>query len=168
MILDFVAIDFETASYSPHSACSVGLAEYRNGGKCRTFYSRIRPPQLYVRPDFTAIHGLTADDLRDAPSFDILWPEIRAFIGGLPLLAHNAAFDRSILQATLAWYGIECPPYRFYCSLQAARRAWPEGRHALTVLAGRFGIVYDAHNALADAETCARIFLLAQQETDAP
>lgn len=148
MILDFVAIDFETASYSPHSACSVGLAEYRNGGKCRTFYSRIRPPQLYVRPDFTAIHGLTADDLRDAPSFDILWPEIRAFIGGLPLLAHNAAFDRSVLQAT--------------------RRAWPERRHALTVLAGRFGIVYDAHNALADAETCARIFLLAQQETDAP
>ena len=59
MILDFTAIDFETAYYRSESACSIGLVRFRDGKAVDSFYSLIRPPSLYVRPDFTAIHGLT-------------------------------------------------------------------------------------------------------------
>ena len=55
MILDFTAIDFETAYYRKESACSIGLVRFRDGEEVDSFYSLIRPPSLYVRPDFTAM-----------------------------------------------------------------------------------------------------------------
>jgi DNA polymerase-3 subunit epsilon len=154
--MNFVAIDFETAKYSRESAISVGLAKYRNGRLVDSWYSLIRPPTLYIRPDFTEIHGLTAADVQDAPFFDMVWGEnIRPFIGNLPLAAHNAAFDMSVLRAALDWYDLPVPQLKYFCTLKLARAAWPELKsHALTKLGEHFGIDYDAHNALADAQTC--------------
>jgi len=159
---EFIAIDFETAMYSPDSAISVGLVKYRDFEAVDAFYSLIRPPRLYVRPDFTEIHGLTADDVRDAPDFGQVWEDkIRGFIGATPLAAHNAAFDIKVLRATLGYYGVPLPELRYFCSLALARRVWPGLRsHALTALGREFNIIYDAHNALADAETCGKIISL--------
>jgi DNA polymerase-3 subunit epsilon len=154
--MNFCTIDFETAKYSRESACSVGLVKFLNGKAADTFYSLIRPPVLYIRPDFTDIHGLTIEDVRDAPSFADVWESgILPFIGDLPLAAHNAAFDMGVLRAALAWYELPLPSIRYFCTLELARAAWPELKsHALTSLGGHFGISYDAHNALADARTC--------------
>ncbi|MDR3160691.1 MAG: 3'-5' exonuclease [Spirochaetaceae bacterium] len=154
--MNFIAIDFETAKYSRESACSVGLVKFLGGKAADTFYSLIRPPVLYIRPDFTDIHGLTVEDVRDAPSFAEVWNRsLRPFIGDLPLAAHNAAFDMGVLRAALDWYDLPVPPLRYFCTLQLARAAWPELKsHALTRLGEHFGITYDAHNALADAQTC--------------
>jgi DNA polymerase-3 subunit epsilon len=154
--MNFVAIDFETAEYSRESAVSVGLAKYKGGRLVDSWYSLIRPPKLYIRPDFTDIHGLTVEDVRDAPDFAEIWENsLRPFIGGLPLAAHNAAFDMGVLRAALDWYELPVPPLKYFCTLKLARAAWPELKsHALTKLGEHFGIDYDAHNALADAQTC--------------
>jgi DNA polymerase-3 subunit epsilon len=154
--MDFIAIDFETAKYSRESACSVGLVRFRGGKTAETFYSLIRPPVLYIRPDFTDIHGITVEDVRDALDFAELWENsIRPFIGTLPLAAHNAAFDMGVLRAALEWYELPIPPLNYFCTLRLARVAWPElESHALTSLGEHFGITYDAHNALEDAQTC--------------
>jgi DNA polymerase-3 subunit epsilon len=154
--MNFVAIDFETAEYSRESAVSVGLAKYSGGRLVDSWYSLIRPPKLYIRPDFTDIHGLTVEDVRDASSFAEVWANsLRPFIAGLPLAAHNAAFDMSVLRAALDWYDLPVPPLKYFCTLKLARAAWPELKsHALTKLGEHFGIDYDAHNALADAQTC--------------
>ncbi|MDR0404100.1 MAG: 3'-5' exonuclease [Treponema sp.] len=154
--MNFITIDFETAKYSRESACSAGLVKFVNGKAADSFYSLIRPPSLYIRPDFTDIHGLTVDDVRDAPNFAEVWNNgIRPFIGGLPLAAHNANFDMGVLRAALEWYDLPVPPLKYFCTLRLARSAWPElESHALTALSRHFGIVYDAHNALEDARTC--------------
>jgi DNA polymerase-3 subunit epsilon len=121
-----------------------------------SFYSLIRPPVLYIRPEFTEIHGLTVEDVRDAPDFAEVWENgILPFTGDLPLAAHNAAFDMGVLRAALSWYKLPLPLIRYFCTLRLARAAWPElESHALTSLGEHFGIVYDAHNALEDAQTC--------------
>ncbi|MDR0586997.1 MAG: 3'-5' exonuclease [Treponema sp.] len=157
--MNFIAIDFETAKYSRESACSVGMVKFLNGKAVDTFYSLIRPPALYIRPDFTDIHGLTVEDVRDAPNFAEVWESgILPFIGGLPLAAHNAVFDMGVLRAALEWYGLPVPLLGYFCTLRLARATWPElGSHALTSLGEHFGIIYDAHNALADAETCGTV-----------
>ncbi|MDR2209977.1 MAG: 3'-5' exonuclease [Spirochaetaceae bacterium] len=154
--MNFVAIDFETAKYSQESACSVGLVKFLDGKAADTFYSLIRPPSLYIRPDFTGIHGLTVDDVRDAPNFAEVWKTgILPFTGGLPLAAHNAVFDMGVLRAALTWYELPMPQLEYFCTLALARAAWPElESHALPSLGEHFGIAYDAHNALADARTC--------------
>jgi DNA polymerase-3 subunit epsilon len=154
--MHFVAIDFETAKYTRESACSVGLVKFLDGKAADTYYSLIRPPVLYIRPDFTDIHGLTVNDVRDAPRFADVWQDrLLPFIGDLPLAAHNAAFDMGVLRAVLEWYDLPVPPLSHFCTLKLARAAWPDLKsHALTSLGQHFGIVYAAHNALADAQTC--------------
>jgi DNA polymerase-3 subunit epsilon len=167
-MLDFVTLDFETAAYSPESACSVGLVKYRNGRIISSYYSLIRPPQLYIRPDFTDIHGLEVSDVADAPPFCEIWKEIVPFISGFNLAAHNARFDMNILTSTLVYYDIPVPELRYFCTLELARRVWPELKsHALTSLGKEFNISYNAHNALEDAETCGKIVLLAAEKQSA-
>jgi DNA polymerase III subunit epsilon len=164
--MNFVSIDFETAKYSRESACSVGLVKYKDGKVTDTYYSLIRPPVLYIRPDFTEIHGLTVDDVKDAPTFAGLWESaIKPFIGSLPLAAHNAQFDMDVLWHVLERYELEIPSFPYFCTCSLARHTWPELKsHALASLAEHFGIVYNAHNALADAETCAKLVLMAAEK----
>jgi DNA polymerase-3 subunit epsilon len=164
--MNFVSIDFETAKRSRESACSVGLVKYIDGKEADTFYSLIRPPELYILPEFTEIHGLTVDDVKEAPSFEGIWDSnIKPFIGSLPLAAHKASFDMGVLRAILEWYELEIPKIQYFCTCSLARNTWPGlESHALTALAGHFNIVYNAHNALDDAKTCGKLVLLSAKK----
>jgi len=164
--MNFVSIDFETAKYSRESACSIGLVKYLDGKEVDTYYSLIRPPTLYIRPDFTEIHGLTVDDVKDAPTFADLWESaILPFTDGLPLAAHNAAFDMGVLWAVLDWYELKTPVLSYFCTCNMARHTWPGLKsYSLTALGEHFGIVYNAHNALDDAMTCGKLVLLAAEK----
>jgi DNA polymerase-3 subunit epsilon len=167
--MDFIAIDFETAQYAPESACSIGMVRFEDNEPREVFHSLIKPPKLYIRPDFTAIHGITVDHVRGAPAFSDLWESgILPFIGKLPLAAHNAAFDMGVLRAALAWYGLETPALRYFCTLQIARKLWPElPSRALTSLGETFHITYKAHDALDDARACGQIACIAAQKKGA-
>ena len=156
---EFIAIDFETAIYAPHSAISVGLVRFLDFQIVDTYYSLIKPPSLYIREDFTEIHGLTVDDVKDAPDFEHLWEsKIAGFIGKTPLAAHNASFDIGVIKAVLRWYGLPVPALKYFCTLALSRKTWPHLKsHALTALAKNFDIVYKAHNALDDAITCGKL-----------
>ena len=158
----FIAVDFETADYNPNSAVSIGLVKYQNYTALDSMYSLICPPKLYIRPDFTDIHGLTADDVKDAPDFKQLWAnKIFNFIEDYPLAAHNAPFDMGVLKALFLHYNIEIPVNKYFCSLALARKTWPQlPSRALTALAKEFNINYNAHNALSDAQTCGKIIEL--------
>ena len=164
--MNFVSFDFETASYSRKSACALGMVKYLNGKKADTFYSLIRPPRLYIRPNFTAIHGLKVEDVKDAPLFSKIWKDnIFPFIGNLPLAAHNAQFDINVLCSVLEWYKQDIPAFSYFCTCNLARKSWPEFKaHKLTFLAEHFGINFNAHNALDDAETCGKIVLLVAEK----
>ena len=163
---DFIAIDFETATESPESAISIGLVRFRNYRPISSYYSLIRPPKLYIRKDFTKIHGLTVDDIKDASDFKHLWEsEIEAFIGTTMLAAHYAPFDMGVLGATLAWHELPVPPLPYFCTCKLARKTW-QGLHsyALTALANHFSIEYDAHNALDDAMTCGKLVQMSAEQ----
>jgi DNA polymerase-3 subunit epsilon len=164
--MNFVTIDFETAKYSRESACAVGLVKFRDGKAQDTFYSLVRPPILYIRPEFTEIHGLTVEDVEDAPTFEDLWETaILPFIGDMPLAAHNASFDMGVLKAVLEWYELPVPALHYFCTLILSRNVWPALRsHSLPNLGSHFGIHYEAHNALDDARACGDIACLAAQK----
>jgi len=163
---EFIAIDFETAVYNRNSAISIGLVRYRDYQPIETYYSLIRPPNLYIRPDFTDIHGLTVDDVKNEQDFMYLWENaIRDFLGDTPLAAHNAPFDMGVLRAVLEWYELAVPELQYFCTCNLARHTWPGLKsHALTALAAKFNITYNAHNALDDAMTCGKLVQMSAQE----
>lgn len=156
----FAAIDFETANSARSSVCAVGLVVVRDGQIVDKFYSLIKPEPDYYTYRCTQVHGLCAADTDDAPVFPDVWRQIEPLIDGLPLVAHNKAFDESCLKAVFRVYQMDYPDYPFLCTCIASRRCWPGGRHTLDVVAARCG--YDLknhHHALADAEACAAIAL---------
>lgn len=157
---DFVAIDFETANGERTSVCSVGLVWVEHGDIKDKIYRLIRPYPDYYNYWNTRIHGLTYQDTVGAEPFPVVWTEISARLGGLPLVAHNSPFDEGCLKAAFQQYGMAYPDYRFYCTCRASRRVF--GRelpnHQLQTVAARCGYeLHDHHHALADAEACAWI-----------
>ena len=163
---NFVAIDFETAKHARSSAISIGLVKYVNYKPVDSYYSLIRPPHLYILPDFTAIHGLTVDDVKDSPDFRHIWEnKVYDFLKGMPLAAHNASFDMGVLKAVLEWYELPKPALSYFCTCSLARRTWSGlDSYSLTNLAQEFGIVYNAHNALDDAMTCGKLVQMATEK----
>lgn len=159
-MLDFAAIDFETANSSPSSVCSVGIVVVRGGEIVDRFYSLIRPEPEYYSRFCTRVHGLTMEDTCCADCFPEVWKRAEEKIGDLPLVAHNARFDEGCLKAVFRVYRMEYPGYEFLDTLAASRghfgRALPN--HQLTTSARACGYCeFDHHNALADAEACAAI-----------
>ena len=122
---DFAAIDFETANNERTSVCSVGVVIVRNGEIVDSFYSLIQPEPNYYNYWCTQVHGLTRQDTEDAPIFPEVWKEIEPLIEGLPLVAHNKAFDESCLKAVFRTYQMDYPDYPFYCTCVASRKAFP-------------------------------------------
>ena len=159
-MLNFAAIDFETANNERSSVCSVGIVIVRDGKIVDKFYSLIKPEPEYYNYWCSQVHGLSLDDTMEAPIFPDVWAQIEPMIEGLPLVAHNKAFDESCLKAVFRVYQMDYPDYDFHCTCIASRKVWPEGPHNLDIIAARCG--YDLenhHHALADAEACAAIAL---------
>lgn len=159
---DFAAIDFETANNQPTSVCSVGIVIVRAGEVVDTFYSLIKPEPDYYNYWNTAVHGLSDADTCEAPVFSKVWAQIAPRLEGLTLVAHNAPFDRSCLQAVLRCYQLhlDYPNYEFKCTLSASRRHFGKSlpNHQLHTVAQACGYtLLDHHNALADAMACAMI-----------
>jgi DNA polymerase-3 subunit epsilon len=164
----FAAIDFETASGSRTSACSLGLAVVENAKIVQRREWLIRPPSLYFNPMNVQVHGITPEMVEYAPTFDSLWPEIEREIGDRTLVAHNASFDISVLRATLACYDVWYATMPFLCSCSLSRRCWPElPGHSLGALGREFGIAFHHHNAGEDAMMAARLVLLAAENYSA-
>jgi DNA polymerase-3 subunit epsilon len=159
-MLDFVAIDFETANSYPSSVCSVGAVVVRGGAVVERFYRLVRPEPEWYAGWNTRVHGLTMADTMDAPVFPQVWEELAERIGGLPLVAHNSAFDERCLRAVHRVYRMDYPEYAFFCTCRASRRVFGGllPNHQLQTTAAHCGFdLRQHHHALADAEACAAI-----------
>jgi DNA polymerase-3 subunit epsilon len=160
--LDFTAIDFETANSSAASACAVGLVRVRAGRVVARAGWLIRPPAGHdeFAPFNTGIHGIRAADVIRAKGWAEQLGDLCAFAGADVLIAHNAGFDMNVLRRASAATGDECPPYRYACSLQIARKTYTLASYRLPFVAAEAGFSgFAHHDATADAEACARIVI---------
>jgi DNA polymerase-3 subunit epsilon len=160
--LDFTAIDFETANSSNASACAVGLVRVRDGRIVDKAGWLIRPPaghdvffELNVR-----IHGIRPEDVAGAATWGRQLADLAAFAGDDILVAHNAGFDMAVLKRACDATGDECPPYRYACSLQVARKVYRLDSYRLPFVAAEAGFAdFPHHNATADALACAHVMI---------
>ncbi len=158
-MINFTAIDFETANYERNSACSLAMIKVMDGKIVDRWFALIRPPPGdFV---FTYLHGISPEDVATAKTFGEHWPAIQMFCSDTPMLAaHNAAFDREVLQACCRFYHIKPPRYQFVCTVQAARWAWPRlPRHTLDAVCRKVDVPLNHHDAQSDAHACAQILL---------
>ena len=167
-MLNFTAIDFETATDRRNSACSVAVVKVRDGEVARTYSTLIRPPGLQFSSFNISIHGITPEMVRHERDFAGVWPELRPFLEDRIVIAHNAPFDMGVLKSSLLANRIEPPKFYHCCTVQISRKAWPElPNHKLDTVGGFLHVHFRHHDALEDARACAAIPLAAAERLGA-
>lgn len=159
--LNFIAIDFETATSRRASVCEAGICVVKDGEIKETKSWYVRPESNFYYYQNIMVHGIRPEDTEDAPDFPEVWAEIMAYLDKSPVLvAHNASFDISCIRKSLERYGLEKPDIDYYCTLRAARHLYDFPSNTLGALCMRFEIPEGTHHRAGDdAEMCARLFL---------
>ena len=170
----FVAIDFETADSGRDSACSVGLVRVEGDVVVEKVVQLIRPPRLetgdlFTPPpaefQFTYIHGIRPEQVLDQPTFAQAWPKLARFLEGADFLAaHNAPFDEGVLTACCRSARLPKPTHRFVDTVRLARGTWNIYPTKLPDVCRHLDIALNHHEALSDAEACARIVIAARKK----
>jgi DNA polymerase-3 subunit epsilon len=163
--MNFVAIDFETASAQRGSICQIGLAIVKDWQIESAHSYLVRPKDNRFDYYNTRLHGIDARKVEREPEFDVVFKELIPLLQGGFILAHNAQFDISVLRQALDLYGIEYPSFTYSCTYQIAKRIWKnELNYRLDNLCSRFKIPLQHHQAKEDAIACAKLALLAFKE----
>lgn len=161
--MNFVAIDFETANSKRFSPCSIGIVIANKDGIVDEYYSLINPLMEFNSFN-TYIHGITEQDVIDAPTFEEVWPVLYQFLNKQLLVAHNASFDMSVLRHTLDRYDLTYPTCEYFCSVALSKRVWAGlPNYKLNTLAEFNQIDFMHHNALEDARVAAEIIRRAME-----
>jgi DNA polymerase-3 subunit epsilon len=158
---EFVAVDTETNGLAG-DACElteVG-AVLVGGGELHDRWEALVPVRAPLSRGIQRFTGISQAMVDAAPPAEVSLPDLAGLLRGRVLVAHSASFDRRVLRQAFERAGIAWPAPPVLCTVALARRLHPLARQRrLTALAASLGIdVEVAHRALADAETCARVF----------
>ena len=140
----------------------MGLVKVRDGKVVDTFATLIQPPgeHNWFSPFNIKVHGIHPDDIVDAPSWREALAQMIDFVGDDILVAHNAGFDMGVLQDSADFIEADIPEWRYACSVLISRKTYNIESHRLNAVAYVIGIEeFNHHDALADAEVCARIII---------
>jgi len=154
-------VDLETTGGSPKDCAitEVGAAKYR-GGECLGTFSTLVDPGLPIPRFISYLTGIDDVMVAGAPPIEVVAPTLAEFLEGTVFVAHNARFDFSFVNTTLARLGYDPVPAPPVCTARLARRVvWPDVPNVrLQTLAEYFRVaVKPNHRALPDALACAEV-----------
>ena len=159
-------LDTETTGLDPATGdrvLEVAAIEVVNLMPTGRHFHRLINPERDVPPEATKVHGFTAAMLADKPLFKAILPELLAFLGEDPVIAHNAPFDFNFLDHEFDRCGVpRIPRSRMVDTLEMAKKRFPGLPNSLDALCRRFNIDLSArttHNALLDVQLLGQVYL---------
>jgi len=162
--MKIVALDFETANASPASACSLGVAIYEEGEILDSFEWYFKPFYRYNFFTNTHIHGICKEDVENENEFVYYYDELSEILKDAMIVAHNAMFDLSVLNAMCDVYGLNHFKNPYIDTVSISRRVYPElYNHKLNTVSEYLGIDLHHHNGKSDAFACLMILLKAME-----
>jgi len=168
-----VAVDLETTGLSPlvDKIIEIAAVKISETGEVTTYHQLINP--LIDIPPFTIqFHGLTNDDLKNAPTIKKPLKEFWDFVGRHPMIAHNSSFDLGYLIKSSHDFQIDFPPLDIYDSCRYARALLKKAENApanfkLSTLSAYVGFNLQHHVAIEDTYACLKIVAhIAKLEAD--
>jgi DNA polymerase-3 subunit epsilon len=113
----------------------------------------VQPPDNEYTYQTIKIHGIQPADTVNSSSFGTVWPKVKAYFENELVVCHNKSFDILKLEETLKYYDLEIPEFCTDCTLQIYGGT-------LKKCCEEQGIEFhNHHDALADAEACAKLYL---------
>ncbi len=165
---DVIILDTETTGLSVQDNHLIEIAAARlRGREIVDRFDTFVHPGVPIPDEIVRLTGIRDSDVQHAPSPEEAVAMLADFVGGCPVIAHNATFDRSFIEAVRG--GVNVSDI-WIDSLALSRIALPRlASHKLSVLAELFGCDAVSHRAIDDVEALAgvwRILLVAL--TDLP
>jgi len=164
MTREFITFDIETTGLFPRRGdriIEIGAVSMRDG-IIEKEYSSLVKTQRRMTKAAQRVHGISNEDLQNAPHPDEVFSDFSEFIKGSILISHNAAFDTSFLRYELQRHRLFLNN-RAICTLELSRRRFPDlTNHKLqTVHRHLFQdrAVEQRHRALDDARMVAEIWM---------
>ncbi|MFC8794111.1 TerD family protein [Streptomyces cinereoruber] len=157
---DWALVDVETSGLVARRdrVLSVAVLTFGPDGVQNGEYSTLLNPGCDPGP--VHIHGLTAERLSGAPTFEQVAGRIGALLQDRVMVAHNAQFDYDFLAHEFARARLYLPVTQRLCTLALNRRVEPPAADlSLASLAAHYGVPQTrAHDALDDTRVLAGIF----------
>lgn len=158
-----VAVDLETTGLSPlvDKIIEIAAIKIDESGSVSTYHQLINP--LIDIPEFTIqFHGLTNEDVKQAPTLKKPLKDFWSFVGRHPMIAHNSSFDLGYLIKSSHDFQLEFPPLDIYDSCRYARSLLkkseaPPLNFKLSTLSEFVGFKLDHHVAIEDTAACLKI-----------
>lgn len=158
-----VVIDFETTGLSPAKgarAIEVAAVKVCDGG-IHSHYSSLINPGVAIPGMIQELTGITERMRLSAPPPHRVFKELHRFIGDMPLVAHNAPFDKKFLKFEMEKQGV-IRPYQFACTLKLSKRLYtmaPSYKLGQLLEYVDIEVPENIHRALADATATANLWL---------
>ncbi|MFN3521386.1 MAG: DNA polymerase III subunit epsilon [Phenylobacterium sp.] len=163
-----IILDTETTGFEPHLGhrlVEIGCLEIEDFIPTGRHFHVYIDPERDMPPEAEKVHGLSSAFLKGKPRFAD--PEVvdafLDFVGDAPLVAHNAAFDRSFVNHELGVVKRQLlHETRWVDTLELARHRFPGMHNSLDALCRRFKISLserEKHGALIDARLLAAVYL---------
>lgn len=148
-----IVLDTETTGLDYTRERVIEFAAVRlENGKIKDEFQTLINPQQHIRKSSMAIHGISEDMVKDAPTEEEVLPKILEFIGDYPIVAHNAIFDYSFLNE--ACYRVFKKPLENprIDTQQMFKEVFPDlEAHGLDALTKKFNVEFTKHHrAMAD------------------
>ena len=160
---DLIVLDTETTGLSFKDCTLIEISAARiSGGRIADRFETFVDPGRPIPPEIVALTGITSLDVAGAPSAEEAVRDLAEFCGGMPVIAHNATFDRTFVEKVRG--GREVSDV-WIDSLALSRIALPRLRsHSLSDMAAAFGCDSVTHRAGDDVDALCgmwRIILMA-------
>lgn len=163
---NFEAVDVETANSDQGSICAVAVVTVRDGVVADRWKTLVDPESEFL-PRNVEIHGITPDQVADAPTFADIYKALLMRLESGIMVSHGA-FDRSALRRATHRYRLPEVDVDFVNSQTVAKRTWPELSRAgfgLAPVCKALGIKPNHHEPLSDAEAASEIVIKAWKTT---
>lgn len=167
--IEYCSLDLETTGVNPYKdrIIEVGIARFDFKNGVVDTLSSLLNPHMQISESSFAIHGITDDEVADAPTYKEFYPKIREFIGDCTLVIQNPQFDLSFLQIENKRNNFPLLKNYAFDTVTLARKAYPDlYNHKLETVAVSLGIERRTHRALEDALSCGEIFVNALNTLD--
>lgn len=162
----YLFIDVETPNRHNDSVCSIAWILRDGQEEIRREYQLI-DPEAPFDPMNISIHGIRPDDVAGSPTFIEYWNNtLGALCDESVIIAHNASFDLSVIAKALYSKNLEIPRIKYIDTMPLFRILHPGESCKLKDIAKRYGIEYQAHNAMADVNTLTIALDLLKDEND--
>lgn len=161
-----IILDTETTGFDPKTGdrlVEIGCIEVIDFMPTGRSFHEYCDPLRDMPAEAQKVHGLSSEFLTGKPRFEAIADRFLDFVGEAPVIAHNAAFDRSFVNFELEKCGRPAlPEARWIDTLAMAKKRFPGMYNSLDALCKRFKISLesrDKHGALIDAHLLAEVYL---------